>query len=423
VAPAISTFINDSGYITNSDDADADPTNEIQDLQLNENILTITQNGSATQIDLSIYLDNTDTQLSESEVVNIVSNNGFITNPNDADADPTNELQDLSISEGFLGISNGSGVSLDGINYWSKQNSKLYYNSGSVGIGITEPNKLLHLHSESTFFPGGSGPVVETPIKKGLQPTQLSSESTLLLTNKNTGSGATDGLLIRSYDNNAVISLQEDGSLSLVTKKPLRFKMQQNGNISIGTHNTNYFTVNENGNVGIGTDLPAAKLEVKNGSVLVSGTGSGNNITAQTARFIVDAQGSTAHRLMELRNNNGIVMSVNGNGKVGIGTDAPQYVLDVRGEAHFCKVRVKTQGFCDYVFNDDYDLMPLDELAVFIKQNRHLPNIPSEADVVKEGSFELGEMNKMLLEKVEELTLYILQQEERIKALEAVNKQ
>ena len=90
---------------------------------------------------------------------------------------------------------------------------------------------------------------------------------------------------------------------------------------------------------------------------------------------------------------------------------------------HFCKVMVKTEGFCDYVFDDEYRLMSLDELSEFIKTNKHLPNIPSEAEVMKEGSFELGEMNKMLLEKIEELTLYILQQEERIKALEAVNKQ
>jgi hypothetical protein len=60
---------------------------------------------------------------------------------------------------------------------------------------------------------------------------------------------------------------------------------------------------------------------------------------------------------------------------------------------------------------------------VYEKPNKYLPNIPSEAEVMKEGSFELGEMNKILLAKIEELTLYILQQEERIKALEAANKQ
>jgi hypothetical protein len=63
--------------------------------------------------------------------------------------------------------------------------------------------------------------------------------------------------------------------------------------------------------------------------------------------------------------------------------------------------------------------MPLDELSEFIKINKHLPNIPSEKEVMEEGSFDLGEINKVLLEKIEELTLYILQQEERIKALEA----
>jgi hypothetical protein len=115
--------------------------------------------------------------------------------------------------------------------------------------------------------------------------------------------------------------------------------------------------------------------------------------------------------------------AISHDGNIGIGTINPQYKLDVRGEAHFCKVRVSTQGFCDYVFDDQYQLMSLDELSEFIKTNKHLPNIPSEAEVMKEGNFDLGEMNKILLEKIEELTLYILQQEERIKALEAANKQ
>jgi hypothetical protein len=89
---------NTAENVTNDavNDADADPNNEIQDLQLLGNILTITNNGTATTIDLSGYLDNTDTQLDETAVDAFVSNNGYITSPNDADADPTNELQNWS---------------------------------------------------------------------------------------------------------------------------------------------------------------------------------------------------------------------------------------------------------------------------------------------------------------------------------------
>lgn len=92
----VSQFTNDAGYLTINDNIDVDPTNEIQDLQLENNTLTITNNTNATSVDLSSYLDDTDTHLSEEEVDAMVSNNGFITSPDDADADPTNEIQNLS---------------------------------------------------------------------------------------------------------------------------------------------------------------------------------------------------------------------------------------------------------------------------------------------------------------------------------------
>ncbi|MDC0257747.1 DUF1566 domain-containing protein [Crocinitomicaceae bacterium] len=114
------SFSNDTLYLSNGgqvylgsygvdlvDDADADPNNEIQDLQLLGNILTITNNGTATSIDLSSYLDNTDTQLDETAVDAFVSNNGYITSPNDADADPNNEIQTISRTGTTVTLSNG----------------------------------------------------------------------------------------------------------------------------------------------------------------------------------------------------------------------------------------------------------------------------------------------------------------------------
>ena len=71
----------------------------------------------------------------------------------------------------------------------------------------------------------------------------------------------------------------------------------------------------------------------------------------------------------------------------------------------------------DYVFKPSYNLMPLPELRDYIKTNQHLPNIPSAAEYEKTG-VDLGEMNRLLLEKVEELTLYILELEERVNDLE-----
>ena len=87
----VSEFNNDAGYITEFSEVDGDVTNEIQDLQLDGNNLTIT--GTATTIDLSAYLDNTDTQLSETKVDTYVANNGYLTT--EIDGSITNEIQSL----------------------------------------------------------------------------------------------------------------------------------------------------------------------------------------------------------------------------------------------------------------------------------------------------------------------------------------
>ncbi|CAM1344370.1 hypothetical protein [Tenacibaculum amylolyticum] len=72
------------------------------------------------------------------------------------------------------------------------------------------------------------------------------------------------------------------------------------------------------------------------------------------------------------------------------------------------QIRLNVSTFPDYVFANDYKLMPLEEVDVFIQKHKHLPNMPSEAKVVKEG-MNVGEVNTVLVEKVEELTLYIIQ--------------
>ena len=71
----------------------------------------------------------------------------------------------------------------------------------------------------------------------------------------------------------------------------------------------------------------------------------------------------------------------------------------------------------DYVFEPDYDLQTLKELAKYIKQNKHLPEVPSANEMEEEG-IELSKMNILLLKKIEELTLHLINQEERIEELE-----
>ena len=105
------------------------------------------------------------------------------------------------------------------------------------------------------------------------------------------------------------------------------------------------------------------------------------------------------------------------NGSLGIGTTNPNgWKLAVNGKIRAKEIKVET-NWADYVFEDEYNLPTLQEVEQHIKEKGHLKNIPSAKEVEKNG-VELGEMNKLLLEKIEELTLYTIAQEKRIQALE-----
>ena len=119
-----------------------------------------------------------------------------------------------------------------------------------------------------------------------------------------------------------------------------------------------------------------------------------------------------------IRTNGADQVFVDANGRMGIGNlPTSPHRLAVRGSIICEELKVElVADWPDYVFAKDYDLMPLQELKSFIDTHHHLPNIPKASDIQKDG-FEVGEMNRKLLEKVEELTLYIIQQNERIDAL------
>ncbi|MBB6502653.1 hypothetical protein [Pedobacter cryoconitis] len=118
-----------------------------------------------------------------------------------------------------------------------------------------------------------------------------------------------------------------------------------------------------------------------------------------------------------------------GGGNIGIGTTTPNgYKLAVNGGVHAKSVKVDTDNWPDYVFHKDHVLMPLTEVKTYIDENHHLPEIPSAKEVTEKG-LDLGEMNKLLTKKVEELTLYLIEvksekdkekrdQEDRINRLE-----
>ena len=118
--------------------------------------------------------------------------------------------------------------------------------------------------------------------------------------------------------------------------------------------------------------------------------------------------------------------------RVGIGTENPDATLAVKGKIHAEEVKVDLNVPADYVFQKyftgtsslkaDYEMLSLTEVEQFIKANHHLPDVPSAKTIQEEGLL-LKEMTNLLLQKVEELTLYTIEQEKRINLLESQLKE
>jgi len=172
--------------------------------------------------------------------------------------------------------------------------------------------------------------------------------------------------------------------------------------------------------VGIGTTTPLSKLDVymppsstlQQGLFLHSGSfGIGSN--AQASYFIKtqdDGNGATQ-------------FIVHGDGATGIGMDAVAgYKLAINGAAICLKMVVKQMPWPDYVFDSTYQLQPLKNVEKYINDHHRLPGIPS-ADSVAAAGIDVGANQAALLKKVEELTLYIIEQNKKIDALAQQNKQ
>jgi len=191
--------------------------------------------------------------------------------------------------------------------------------------------------------------------------------------------------------------------------------------------------IHGNGNVGIGTTSPLAKLEINNGNILVRNSANVDNESSIMIAHSINAGnlddfGTSIRTITQNAGNNtyGIQfftkesymthqtekLRILGNGNVGIGTVNPINKLDVNGTIHSKEVKVDMTGWSDYVFKKDYNLPTLQQVEKHIAEKGHLENIPNEVEVLKNG-INLGDMNSKLLRKIEELTLYIIQQEKK----------
>jgi hypothetical protein len=206
------------------------------------------------------------------------------------------------------------------------------------------------------------------------------------------------------------------GSATIGTYSPHNFRLVCNSNTALSIAATSL-------NVGIGVDFAPEKLTVQTApnNFGFSHRSDGGIILASHIGVVSASFGTVSNNKFRLVANNASVMTIHPNGNVGIGMDDPLNKLEVNGTIRSKEIIVETANWPDYVFSDDYKMYSLNELEKFISENHHLPNMPS-ADMIEENGQHLGELQRKMMEKIEELSLLIIELNKRIEAVEQSKK-
>ncbi len=298
---------------------------------------------------------------------------------------------------------------------------------GQIGIGLTTPASQLDVATETRVSSTGANIGRSYRINSGSRQEIFATNDLI------TFSGQNNGVVLNTGSTAGGFFIKNQ---SLVN--PTLFQViGSNGRVGVGTDNPqSLFDV-------FGATNPNLRLSSSIGTYLEMGMSSCNGCydsfskpndavirTLGGGDLLFAIPGTNGNRKIAFHTAGDKILTiqeVGTSGKVGVGTvnfptviggaNISNYKLFVKGGILTEEVRVRT-GWADYVFADNYPLKKLSEVEDFIEENGHLPNVPS-AKQVEEDGLSLGEISKIQQEKIEELTLYIIELNKRIENLEA----
>ncbi len=324
---------------------------------------------------------------------------------------------------------------------------------GFVGIGTNSPVSRLHIHGsnsnlntdEGLLTVGGSTNRIALGITStGLSQIYSKTKSNLLVL----GGGENDVLAVDGTNRRVGIGMNNPGStLDVKSLEQVAIKVVNNSNSSLGKYGARFEATSEGGGIKYGIHATAragnlATTQIVGGNFLgvgghsigdvygiyssASGWGDGNHFGIYTKASSDDPAPNRKSWALYSDGNSYFSEKV----FIGDKNGATGYKLSVDGKIICEDLKMESSGsWPDYVFEKNYDLKPLKEVEAFVKENNHLPGIPSAQEIEDQGGYEQGTMNRILLEKVEELTLYLIEQKkelekqnEKIAALEKALK-